>query len=35
MKKITKLAREMKDIDSKNETEIMLSGLIQGDDYNF
>ena len=35
MKKIAKLAGEMKDIDSKNETEIMFSGLNQGNDQNF
>ena len=35
MKKITKLAEKMKDIDSKNETEIMFSGLNQGNDQNF
>ena len=34
MKKITNLAGEMKDIGSKNETEIMFSGLNQGNDQN-
>ena len=35
MKKTAKLAGEMKDIDSKNETEIMFSGLNQRNDQNF
>ena len=35
MKKTAKLAGEMKDIDSKNETEFMFSGLNQGNDQNF